>query len=151
MTRLLESLVLLAAGALSIWDGWRLSRDERPQALFDVVGPDRYLIGLGVVLAILGLLHMTTALARVDNAGAPDEGTNTRTAFALAGLTILYAAAIAVLGYALATAVFLVAAFKAMAMRSLGRAVLASLAATAVFVVIFVFVADMPLPRGLLF
>jgi putative tricarboxylic transport membrane protein len=61
-----------------------------------------------------------------------------------------YAVLIPVLGYPIATALFLAAEFRLLGVRSWGRNVALSLAVTAVFYVLFAHYAEMIFPRGVL-
>ncbi len=50
----LQALLFILIGVVSFADAWRISVQARESANFDAIGPDRYLLALGVVLFIGG-------------------------------------------------------------------------------------------------
>jgi hypothetical protein len=60
---LLEAIVVVGAGLLSIIEGIRVT--TVPKMLTDPLGPGLYNVGLGSILAILGLISLTSRLRKV--------------------------------------------------------------------------------------
>jgi hypothetical protein len=148
MAERIFGLLLAAIGALWIHDGWRLG-DEREYQFFDELGPDRYLILLGVILAATGVA-LVLGLVRSDapeQDSAPFHLWPPSTAVTFTGALLVYAALLDVAGYTLATFLFCLIAF-ALAGRSWRSTLAGSLLTTAGSWLVFVRLAGMPLPRG---
>ena len=146
MIRVLESLLLIVLGVVSSWEAIRLGREARGEQLFDVVGPDRYLLGIAVLLILLGLFHL-----RGKPPAPPEAADESRAAHlpaALTGLMAIYAAAMPFIGYALATALFLVAALSLTRAGSRWIILAVAIITSIAFVLVFDVFAEMPLPIG---
>ncbi|NBS02014.1 MAG: hypothetical protein EBS72_07700, partial [Rhizobiales bacterium] len=52
----LWGLALVAIGSLWMWDGWSLWQSQRSDHMFDVLGPDRYLMLVGGLLIMCGVI-----------------------------------------------------------------------------------------------
>ncbi|MCO5090105.1 tripartite tricarboxylate transporter TctB family protein [Bosea sp. (in: a-proteobacteria)] len=133
---------LTIIGAVMIWDGWLLGQNERATSVFDFLGPDRYGMLIGALIAFCGLV---ISLSRSTNAAA-GEGNLAPVSFTIA--LSAYAAIMPWLGYTIATFVFFVAAFLLAGRRKLLPTLFAGAVSTAGFYFIFVYFADMPLPTG---
>lgn len=143
--------VFLAFGAVWCWDGWRLETSQRADSMFDELGPDRYLVVLGVIMLAVGVslafkpvaspMDGTFSLGRI--AWWPPRPPVT---FTLA--LIAYTLAIPPLGYTVATFLFFIVIYHLAGKRTLARTLGFSLVSAAVFYVLFEKFADMPLPVG---
>jgi hypothetical protein len=153
----LESLALAAIGAWSIWDGVRLSTDVRREGVFDALGPDRYIMILGGILLVLSVARIWTARAEWlaehgpsgSSAAAPDNAPPLK--FIL--LTVAFAGYALIApytGYGLATVLFFAAVYWIMGLRGWLRLIAATAISAATFILLFITLADMPLPRGIL-
>jgi len=58
-TLLIEVLVLVVVGALSVIEGIRLVLAEKLQ-MYDVLGPGYYNVGMGAILIIMGLVYFVS-------------------------------------------------------------------------------------------
>ncbi|WP_375459938.1 tripartite tricarboxylate transporter TctB family protein [uncultured Enterovirga sp.] len=143
--------VLLAAGGLLfVWDGRRLGREARADGMFDDLGPDRYIMLLGGLLAVAGVAIALQA--------KPDkEVQRQRPALWPPSLPVLFTLAIAGyallmpwLGYTAATFLFFAVAFGMASRRPWQSTAAMSVVSTALSYVLFVRVANMPLPGGIL-
>lgn len=143
---------LIGVGLLSIWDANRISTTIRPRGTLDLVGPDRYMQGLAVVLILLGLglLFKSVRDKGQEQASHKPVAVQQTLHWVLIAILIAYTLALTVLGYPLATLVAFVALFWAMGIRRWTVNGLASLAATAMFYVLFVTVAGIDFPKGML-
>lgn len=149
MAERIFGLLLAAIGALWIHDGWRLGA-EREYQFFDELGPDRYLILLGSILVATGIA-LALRLLRSDATeqdSAPFRLWPPSTAVTFTGALLVYAALLDVAGYTLATFLFCLLAF-GLAGRSWRSILAGSLLATAGCWLVFIRLAGMPLPRGL--
>jgi putative tricarboxylic transport membrane protein len=147
--RLLGLLFVLLGGA-SILDGFRVTREYRASAVFDDIGPDRYAIAVGAILALLGIIMI--AMARGAPATAtPDVERKSARIPPFVAIPLLLAAYIAVMpwvGYTLSTFLFMMVMFYVAGVRPLPRSLLYGGVAGAVFYLLFVRISDMPLPAS---
>ncbi len=153
MTRNASSIGLSCAfllfGVLSIWDALRIRGTVRKPGLFDVLGPDNYFLGVGVVLLLLGVLLAASALRDARQPGEREPAPQTSRLYLVAfALTVLYALGILGIGYALATVIFFILALRLLGGQSWTVDIATSLALTLIFYVLFIYLADIPLPAG---
>ena len=156
MAQALLGIALLVFGVASILDARRIGSTIRRRGTLDIVGPDGYLLGVGVLLLLLGVLLALQAWLQWRRAVPRDAGAAaTATAdeggyahFALIAALLGYAVLLPVAGYAASTVIFLLAVFRIMGVRSWVRSAGGALALTILFYVAFTRVADLPLPRG---
>lgn len=162
MAQRILAAVMLALALLGVADGWRLQENERGQMLFDDVGPDRYLIGLSVLLAALALwLLIQKPLEEPSPPDATDSTAHDELktgdasflawlpAHAHAALALMaYAAALPWLGYLASTLLFMIVAFRIAGVAGWLRSAAFGAISTALAYAIFVKASDVPLPRG---
>jgi hypothetical protein len=152
MSQAILGIAFLIFGAASVADALRIRSTIRLRGTLDYVGPDGYLIGVGVLLLIVGALLIPAGVmayrrARVNgDARTAEEGGYAH--FALIAAMLAYAVAMPVLGYAASTLAFLIAVFRIMGVRSWTRTIVGSVVLSVVFFVSFTVVADLPLPSG---
>jgi Tripartite tricarboxylate transporter TctB family len=141
-------------GAASIVDGWRIAREAREGANFDAIGPDRYLLALGVVMLAAGLWRLVSrpeVRAEPDDGGGAAQTAGTRwTLVLVVAMLAGFAGAAPAIGFSLACFLFLVAQFWLLGARPWWKLAGGAAAATVTFHAAFVWLADMPLPRGYL-
>jgi hypothetical protein len=152
LVRAVEGCFFIAAGTLAVFDGMRITRDLRESSTFDAIGPDRYVIGLGVLLLLAGFVYLAFGPRSQAQKLADDapRGFGLPMWIALTALMLGYVGAIVLAGYALATALFFVVALRVMGAASWKRTLVPALVAAAVYWLLFARLADMSLPRGLL-
>jgi hypothetical protein len=148
-----QGLIFVLIGLISLVDGWRITLQAREAANFDAVGPDRYLLALGVVLLSSGawsmLGHQQPARqSRVLSEAKPGGMTSTLvlTLAALAG----FAALTPLLGFSLACFLFLALQLWLLASWPWWRSLVIAAVIAAAFHVTFISLADMPMPKGAL-
>lgn len=152
MPFLLLGLTLEVFAIASILDANRISTRLRLPGVFDLMGPDRYLLAIGILLLLLGLgliaqgARQLRAAAGTRTSPAATEAVHTH--LWLLAAIVLYAVLMPVAGYTIATLAFFLAAFRIMGMRSWGWTIGSASVVTASFAWIFLRAADMPLPRG---
>jgi len=146
-------LVIIVA-LLGIVDAWRLSSVVRAGGTFhDVIGPDRYLgaISVGLLFCAIGALAKTLKSARPPMGKKEEgEGSQVNQVVLVVFVLVLYAFAMPILGYLLATCFFFPVIYFIFGVRPWLRSVIIGLSTTAVFYAIFEYFAEMPLPKGLL-
>jgi hypothetical protein len=151
---LAESIVVIFLAALGIADALRLSSVIRPGGTFhDVIGPDRYLAAISVGLLLCGIW----ALAKNLKIGRSPlikkeegEGSQVNRVVLVVLVLVLYAFAMPILGYLLATCFFFPVIYFIFGVRPWLKSILIGLSTTAVFYAMFEYLAEMPLPKGLL-
>jgi putative tricarboxylic transport membrane protein len=148
--RLLGLLFVLLGGA-SILDGFRVTREYRASAVFDDLGPDRYAIAVGAILALLGIALI--AMARGAPATATPDNVERRSArippfIAIPLLLAGYIAVMPWVGYTLSTFLFMMVMFYVAGVRPLPRSLGYGGVAGLIFYLLFVRIADMPLPAS---
>lgn len=151
---LVESVLVIALAGLGLADAWRLSDSVRAGSTFhDVIGPDRYLIIVSMGLLVCGAWNLVASLKEMRHAGvtAPVGKENKRNLVLLvAFVLILYTAAMPLLGYLIATAVFFPVVYFIFGVRPWTKGVVVGVITTAIFYAIFAYLADLPLPKGFL-
>jgi hypothetical protein len=147
---LIESLVVIFLAALGIADAWRLSNLVRAGGTFhDVIGPDRYLGVISAGLFICGISNLIKCRKLLQAKGEEKEGSQIRRVVLVALLLFAYTFAIPMLGYVLATFIFFPVVYFIFGVRPWPKSVIVGLITAALFYVIFAYLAEMPLPRGL--
>lgn len=147
---------LLSMGALWIWDGWKLQQAERMRSMFDALGPDRYLMLMGGLLVLTGTIIAFSKPEPVLVDGSFDQSPEQSWFERLTAAPVIftfalaaYALLIPIFGYVISTFLFFFAAYYIAGRRNLVRTLIASVISTAAFYVIFPYLADMILPRGI--
>jgi hypothetical protein len=153
----LESLALAAIGAWSIWDGVRLSTEVRREGVFDALGPDRYIMIVGGILLVLSVARVWAAraewLAEHGPSASPSAAPDNAPPLKFILLTVAFAGYALVApytGYGLATLLFFAAVYWIMGVRGWLQMIAATVISAAVFILLFIKLADMPLPPGIL-
>ena len=151
MTDRLWSLVLLVVGAAWMYGGWALWQSEREDAMFDAMGPDRYVMVLGGLLVLCALI-----IASGRSAPSKDEGRDAGAAITLLSAPVTFTLLLAGysvimpwLGYTVSTFLFFILAFFLAGRRHPAGIMTASLITTGAFYVLFPYLADMNLPAGI--
>lgn len=155
MIRRIQGAAFTLAGLGSMAEAWRITTTVRETATFDVLGPDRYLMLAGGLMVLAGLLlmvagrapvadEMPAAAAAATGDGVPAPAMPAVMLAALAG----FALAMPWAGFEASCLGFFLAAFGLVSRWDLPRSLIAAAVAAAVLHVVFVRLADVPLPRG---
>jgi hypothetical protein len=151
---LVESLLVIAVALLGITDAWRLSSVVRGGGTFhDVIGPDRYLGAISAGLLFCGVWNLVTGLKSrkpPQVKGGETEKSQVNLVVLVAFLLVVYTFAIPTLGYLPATSIFFPVIYFIFGVRPWPKSIMVGLITTALFYAIFAYVAEMPLPKGLL-
>jgi hypothetical protein len=146
-TMLLGVIFVLIAG-VSLWDANRITTNLRRPGVFDSLGPDRYLMAVGVVLLVLGVaLAVQGALSLRRKPETAEEPGSQRHVW-LFVIVCAYAGFIWLIGYAPATLAFFLATLWIMGQRDWRWTVPSAVALTLTFFLLFEYAADISLPRG---
>jgi len=148
---LAESLLIVIVALLGIADAWRLSSVVRAGGTFhDVIGPDRYLGAISVGLLFCGIWALAKNLRIPKSSGMKKEGEagQINQVVLVVFVLILYAFAMPILGYLLATCFFFPVIYFIFGVRPWPKSIIVGLSTTVVFYAIFGYLADMPLPKG---
>jgi len=168
MPMLALGCAFLLFGAVSVWEALRIGASLRARGTLDLIGPDRYLLGVAVLLlavALLLIIQGARALrsARVARPAAArpapaapgnehataDEPAGGAHAWLL-GALVAYAILLPLLGYLVATLGFTTAAFRIMGTRHWGTTLIGAIVLTGLCYASFRWIAELPLPRGVL-
>lgn len=157
MPIVLLGVAFLVFGAASMWDSHRITMAERSRGVFDLIGPDYYLLTIGVLLIVMAFFLVFQGAAQMRaqraggavSAGEPDAGLGWRHLW-LAITLFAYVLLIPLIGYPIATFLLFFSLFTVMGVERWTTIVLSSLVLAVVFFVVFVIFADMPFPKGLL-
>ena len=150
---LVESILIIALGALGIADAWRLSILVRAGGTFhDVIGPDRYLGIISAGLLICGVWNLVAVVKSrkpLQGKGEEKEGSQVKQVVLVTFLLFVYTFAIPMLGYLLATFIFFPVIYFIFGVRPWPKIIIVGLITAALFYAIFAYFAEMPLPKGL--
>ena len=147
------ALIFVLLGGVSIVDALRIASQAREGANFDAIGPDRYLLAIGVLMLAAGLWCLLrpaqAALmpARDLDDDTPEVPITSRLLLTLAML-VGFAALVPVVGFSLACLLFLTAHLRLLSDWPWWKVILMAAAIAVAFHVLFVWLADMPLPKG---
>jgi hypothetical protein len=143
--------IFIAFGSVWSWDGWRLETTQRADSMFDELGPDRYIVVLGVVMIFIGITLALKPPPSPVKFEAPGEvvvwwrpGPPVTFTLAMAAYTL----AIPPLGYAIATLLFFILVYHLAGKRSAVSSFAYGTSTAVIFYFLFVKLADMPLPVG---
>jgi putative tricarboxylic transport membrane protein len=143
--------IFVVFGLVWSWDGWRLETAQRADSMFDELGPDRYLVVLGVIMIIIGIalaVKPPASSVKVEPAQEDPVWWPLRPPVTFTLATVAYTFAIPPLGYAIATLLFFILVYHLAGKRSFVPSVTYGTITAVIFYVLFVKLADMPLPAG---
>ena len=145
------ALIFMLIGGASIVDAMRITSQAREGANFDAIGPDRYLLAIGVLMLGAGLW----CLLRPEQTGLVPPGDSEASAVPITSRLVLtlamlvgFAALVPIVGFSLACLLFLAAHLRLLSGWPWWKVILTAAAIALAFHVLFVWLADMPLPKG---
>jgi len=143
-----QGLILALLGAGSMLEAWRITQAAREGANFDAIGPDRYLMALGVLMTVIGL-WMALRPPVTDRLGSlPEQPGVGSTFFITLAMLVALMALLPHVGFTIASFAFLIVMFHRFGGWSWMLSAAAASLVAAVFHVTFIWLADVPLPRG---
>lgn len=150
MLNRVTGVLFIALGIVSMVDGWRVTEQARPTGNFDAIGPDRYMIGLGVLMLIAGLWRLLSRPETEPNGRAGTESGELPILALTLALFAAFAFAVPYLGFSLACFLFLAAELWLLSGWAWWKAIAVAVPIAVAFHVAFVTFADMPFPKGYL-
>ena len=152
LARTVEALLIALLAVVTLADGWRIAGTLRATGNFGVVGPDRYLFIIGCALLAMSVVHLFAGreVAPVAADAEAEPGSAPIRAALYAVALIAYAAVVPFTGYLVATLLFFLFAFRIGGVDRWSMCVLAAAIATLGYYAVFVWLAGVAFPEGLL-
>ncbi len=147
---LIEGVLCIVCGFLSIAEGIRVTVMKK-NILFDVLGPGKYNVGLGIGLVILGLVYTITQRKEGSLRLKPVSKELRSKAINMVIILASYTVLIYFVGYLLASIVFFVWMFKVVGVKSWVNVLALSIIVSFSYYMIFVYLLNMLFPSGLFF
>jgi hypothetical protein len=145
-----QGLVYALLGAVSLIEGWHITKTAREGANFDAIGPDRYLMALGALLIVVGLWLAIRPPQSADEAPASYLSGEARTTLIVCiAMLAAFTLAMPYAGFTLGCFVFLAVLFRYLSDWSWPRSTAAAALTSAFFYVGLIRLADVPLPSGM--
>ncbi len=149
---LIQGMLLLAIGLVSVIEGLRLILYKDPVILYDVLGPGDYILVLGLALITTAFIHIIVNYIKPIKEKVEIVSKKMRLRMISIVVTIIiYTFLIYMTGYLLATFFFLITEFRIIGIRSWRLNLLLTITLTAAFYIIFLQYCGLVFPRGLLF
>lgn len=147
MANFILGIAMIAMSIVSIFDAKRMTEMLHKRHSLEPIGPDLYLAGIGTLLGLLGSILVFLSFREIRLRLVSGKFLNlAQTHILVIGALFLYALMLPILGYPLSTLGFFFFAFPLMGFSDLRWMIPSSIAATAALYIIFVVLADMPLP-----
>lgn len=151
MAHRIEGFFFILLSFIGLYDTWRIRTEVRPTADFDGIGPDGYLAILSLILLALGL----TLALRSKIPGETSDWSDLRRwpppdYVVVAAIMTVFVALIPVIGFSISSLMFFLALFGLLGDWSWTRTVGYAVVTTAVVYIVFVYFADMSLPKSFL-
>jgi putative tricarboxylic transport membrane protein len=149
---LIEGILLGAIGLISVIEGVRLIIFKNPVISYDPVGPSFYVLLFGIALMFVGCLYIILNYRNPlsEKQIVVDKGLRIRLIGTVAACA-LYVLLINILGYLVATFIFLFIEFKIANVKAWPQGFILSMAVTAFLYLVFVEYCSMIFPRGIIF
>ena len=138
-----EGLILMVLGIVGIIEGQRLN--GRSAEAGDAFGPGWYLIALSIVLMICGLYYLVSTLRERNKKKEAAIVWNGPASFAILAM-ILSCALLPYIGYLMSTVAFIFVGTRLFGEQSWVKSILIAGISGAVFWVVFVYLAQIPMP-----
>ena len=94
MATLILGFCMFVFAVASFWDGMRITRTLRVPGAFDLIGPDRYIMGVAVLVGLLGaglIFQSVSQLRREGRIAVVDENAGSYVHVWLVGILLAYA------------------------------------------------------------
>lgn len=145
----IQGLLFIFFGAVSTYDGWRISWTVRPSANFDAVGPDRYLLALSAIMIFIGaLLVVRPTTLKVAPSSMQLWNWPPPHFLSILVLLVVLVAVMPYVGFTAACLLFFVASYRLLGDGTWARVITYSALTTAFMYVVFIYLADMSLPKS---
>lgn len=149
---LIEGITFLGLSSLSMVEGLRMINRQDSLKVLELFGPDAYILTLGIILFLLGLIHIVIHYREAGPAKVvKTDKEMRRKAMGLIGTVLAYVGLIHAIGYALATPIFFSAAFWIAGVKSRRLNAILSLLLSVAFYFAFVVYCNMIFPQGIFY
>ena len=151
-TILVEGILFVVIGAVSIMEAYRLGNISDPTLLYQMLGPGLYIFMLGLVLIISGVVHIIVGY-RISIA-TEKVAENKKISIRVVGVAMIlsaYAFLIYYFGYLAASIPFFLLLFRIFGIRSWRTSIILSLLYAGACYAIFVQYCNVIFPRGIWF
>ena len=149
---LIEGILLLVIGLVSLIEGLRLILYKDPVILYDVLGPGDYILVLGLTLIFVAVVHVIVNYSKSIKGKVEMVSKVMRTRMiSIVVVIMIYTFLIDIVGYLVATIFFFLTEFRVMGIKSWRLNIILSIVLTGVYYIVFVQYGDMVFPRGVLF
>jgi Tripartite tricarboxylate transporter TctB family len=143
-----QGVIFTLLGIGSTLEAWRITQAAREGGNFDAIGPDRYLLALGVLMTVIGT-WMALRPPVIDQFGPlPEQPKVGATFYITVAMLAALTATLPYIGFPVASFVFLTVMFHRFGGWSWLRSSAVSIVVAAIFYITFVRMADLPLPHG---
>lgn len=150
LTLLIEVMILFAVGGVSIVEGIRLTYGGKLQ-LYDIFGPGRYSLGMGVMLILVGVIYYFSQRKMVQEGGSETTPKEYKIKMVTIIATMaLYIILMNIVGYFLSSLVFFILIIRIVGFKSWLTSLAVSVGMAISFYLIFVKCLNMIFPRGTL-
>jgi hypothetical protein len=145
----IQGLLFILFGAVSTYDGWRISSTVRPSANFDAIGPDRYLLALSIVMMIIGtFLVVRPSTLKIAPGAIQIWSWPPPHYLSVLVMLVTFVALAPYLGFTAACLLFFLASYRLLGEWTWARVAVYSVLTTAFMYVVFIYLADMSLPKS---
>lgn len=146
----IESVVLLLLSLLGVVQGADLILRPDPVALYDAIGPGRFVLVISAVLMVAGLTYLVRNRTPRPPGQATGPAHTSKKALYTTVSLVMYVALMDVLGFLLASILFLFLMFTFSRNKPWWRNAMLAIIYVLLIYALFVQVFDMELPRGLI-
>jgi putative tricarboxylic transport membrane protein len=148
----IEGMILLGVGFLSLREGLKLISEMDPTKLSDAIGPGAYIVAYSICLLIVGAAYLVLNFRKkATSEGVPVEWKNPSKVLKMVASFVIYNVLIELVGYLIATILFFLMQFKIVGVRSWRTIFLLSLIGAAVYYILFEKYCSIIFPHGILF
>jgi hypothetical protein len=153
----IEGITVLATGFIAVAEGLRLVKKIDPDAVTDVLGPGYYILFLGLILIIIGVIYLSVNYKNIFYKKKESlyrrikEKKGISTVFYMTLVLVFYLTSIHIAGYLVPTLIFFLLEFRLAGVKSWKRNIILTLVITVVFYLIFIRYCRIVFPQGLFF
>ena len=144
----IEGILFVVVSLAGIVEGIRLMIEKDPMKVPEPFGPGAYLLVIGICLLAAGLVHIIVhAKERGEAKKVEVDAEKRRKVLSLGAVLAVYIALINVVGYAVATPLFFLGAFRITGITSWRSNIILSLVLSVIFYIVFVYYCNMVFPK----
>jgi len=151
-TVLIEGIVIIVLGLISMAEGLRLITHKDPYVLYDSLGPGFYIFALSISLITVGIVHIIINYRKFPKMESVEISKEMKIQM-LSTIMVLtiYVFLIGIVGYLVATLVFFFLEFRVVGIKSWRNNFILTLILTIAYYITFVKFCGMVFPEGIYF